>query len=86
MDRDNRVEVSVSDNGIGIPQTKHNEIFESFKQADSSTSKEYGGTGLGLTLVKKYVEMHGGNIWVDSEEGLGSTFTFALPSNSDHYD
>ncbi|WP_081955689.1 ATP-binding protein [Methanococcoides methylutens] len=86
MDLDNRVEVSISDNGIGIPRNKQAEIFESFKQADSSTSKEYGGTGLGLTLVKQYVEMHGGNIWVDSGEGLGSTFTFTIPSNSDYCD
>lgn len=75
------LEISVSDNGIGIPENKHDEIFESFKQADSSTSKQYGGTGLGLALVKQYVEMHGGYIWVDSEEGVGSTFTFRIPSN-----
>ncbi|WP_135606199.1 ATP-binding protein [Methanococcoides sp. NM1] len=78
------LEISVSDNGIGIPKNKHDEIFETFKQADSSTSKQYGGTGLGLALVKQYVEMHGGNIWVDSEEGMGSTFTFTIPSNPDY--
>lgn len=77
------LEISVSDNGIGIPKNKHDEIFETFKQADSSTSKQYGGTGLGLALVKQYVEMHGGNIWLESEEGVGSTFTFTIPSNSD---
>jgi len=77
------LEISVSDNGIGISRDKHDEIFETFKQADSSTSKQYGGTGLGLALVKQYVEMHGGNILVDSEEGVGSTFTFKIPSNSD---
>ncbi|UGV41557.1 hypothetical protein J7W08_04520 [Methanococcoides orientis] len=77
------LEISVSDNGIGIPKNRHDEIFETFKQADSSTSKQYGGTGLGLALVKQYVEMHGGNIWLDSEEGVGSTFTFTIPSTSD---
>ncbi|WP_445475466.1 ATP-binding protein [Methanococcoides methylutens] len=77
------LEISVSDNGIGIPKNKHDEIFEAFKQADSSTSRQYGGTGLGLALVKQYVEMHGGNIWVYSEEGMGSTFTFTIPSGSD---
>ncbi|WP_280176530.1 ATP-binding protein [Methanococcoides vulcani] len=77
------LEISVSDNGIGIPKNKHDEIFETFKQADSSTSKQYGGTGLGLALVKQYVEMHGGNIWLESEEGVGSTFTFTIPSNPD---
>jgi len=77
------MEISVSDSGIGIPKNRHDEIFESFKQADPSILKKYGGTGLGLTLVKQYVEMHGGNIWVDSKEGAGSTFTFAIPSYSD---
>jgi len=73
------LEISVSDNGIGIPKNKHEEIFETFKQADPSTTKKYGGTGLGLAIVKKFVEMHGGNIWVDSEEGVGSKFTFTIP-------
>ncbi|MCD4822004.1 MAG: hypothetical protein K8R11_08045 [Methanococcoides sp.] len=73
------LEISVSDNGIGIPRNKHEEIFETFKQADPSTTKKYGGTGLGLAIVKKFVEMHGGNIWVDSEEGVGSKFTFTIP-------
>ncbi|MCM1987793.1 MULTISPECIES: ATP-binding protein [Methanococcoides] len=76
------LEISVSDNGIGIPKNKHEEIFETFKQADSSTARSYGGTGLGLAIVKQYVEMHGGNIRVESEEGVGSTFTFTIP-NSD---
>ncbi|MEL4304476.1 ATP-binding protein [Methanococcoides sp. LMO-2] len=81
-ENDNVFEISVSDNGIGIPEEKQEVIFETFRQADSSTSKQYGGTGLGLALVRKYVEMHGGNIWVDSEEGVGSTFTFTIPSGS----
>ncbi|WP_052402630.1 ATP-binding protein [Methanococcoides methylutens] len=76
------LEISVSDNGIGIPKDKHDEIFETFKQVDSSTSKQYGGTGLGLALARRYVELHGGNIWVDSEKDRGSTFTFTIPFNS----
>jgi len=74
----NAVQVSVSDSGIGIPQNRYDEIFEPFKQIESSTSKKYKGTGLGLALVKKIVEMHNGNIDVKSEEGKGSTFTFVI--------
>ena len=77
------LEISVSDNGIGIPKNKHSEIFETFKQVDSSTARKYEGTGLGLALVKKYVEMHGGEIWVESEVGKGSTFTFTIPNDSE---
>jgi len=73
------LEISVSDNGIGIPKNKHDEIFETFKQADSSIAREYEGTGLGLSIVKNFVEMHGGDIWVESEVGKGSIFTFAIP-------
>jgi len=73
------VEISISDSGIGIPKNMHDEIFETFKQVDSSIAKEYEGTGLGLALVKKFVEMHGGEIWVESEVGKGSTFTFTIP-------
>ncbi|MBI9010512.1 MAG: hypothetical protein JEZ05_10855 [Tenericutes bacterium] len=73
------LEISVSDNGIGIPKNKHDEIFETFKQVDSSTARMYGGTGIGLAIAKKFVEMHGGEIWVESELGKGSTFTFTIP-------
>ncbi|WP_083810094.1 ATP-binding protein [Methanohalobium evestigatum] len=64
---------------MGIPEEKQDEIFESFKQADSGTTRKFGGAGLGLTLVKKLVEMHSGNIWVESEPGKGSRFTFIIP-------
>ncbi|OJH50446.1 PAS/PAC sensor signal transduction histidine kinase [Methanohalophilus portucalensis FDF-1] len=77
----NTAQISVSDTGIGIPENKQKSIFDPFKQADSSTNREYGGTGLGLALVKKYVEMHGGDIWIESEVGKGSTFTFTIPLN-----
>ncbi|ADE35962.1 PAS domain S-box protein [Methanohalophilus mahii] len=74
VDRD-QVEITVKDTGIGIPEDKLDKIFDPFMQADSSTSRKYGGTGLGLPLVKEYVEMHGGEILVESEVGKGSVFT-----------
>ncbi|MCP4610030.1 MAG: response regulator, partial [Planctomycetes bacterium] len=77
--KDNRLIVSVSDTGIGIPKEKYSQIFESFEQADGDTSRVYGGTGLGLAVTKQLVELHGGEIWVDSIEGKGSTFSFSLP-------
>ncbi|MDW7732896.1 MAG: histidine kinase N-terminal 7TM domain-containing protein [Methanolobus sp.] len=75
---DDAIRVSVSDNGIGIAEDRHDEIFEPFKQIESSANKKYQGTGLGLALVKEFVEMHNGNISVESEEGKGSTFTFVI--------
>lgn len=74
--------ISVADTGIGIPKTKLDAIFSSFTQVDSSTSRKYGGTGLGLTISKSLVHMMNGKIWVESEEGEGSTFLFTvqLPS------
>ncbi|MBR5167885.1 MAG: response regulator [Salinivirgaceae bacterium] len=68
----------VSDNGIGIPKDKQNEIFQSFTQANKDTTRKYGGTGLGLSITKQLVEMYHGHISVESEEGKGSTFTFNL--------
>mgnify|MGYP003700359033 CR=1 FL=1 len=70
---------AVSDTGIGIPPEKLESIFGSFTQVDSSTTRKYGGTGLGLTISKKLVEMMGGRIWVESIEGQGSTFRFDIP-------
>lgn len=73
------VEVSVSDTGIGIPGDKHGDIFKSFEQLDGSASRQHGGTGLGLNITKRLVELHGGIINVESVMGKGSRFTFSLP-------
>jgi len=69
---------SVADTGIGIPTSKHDLIFESFTQLDKDTTKRYGGSGLGLSIVKKLVDLMGGDIWVDSEEGKGTTMHFTV--------
>jgi signal transduction histidine kinase len=74
------VRLRVRDSGIGIAKEKQARIFEPFFQVDSSSTREYGGTGLGLTLVKSFVEAHGGRVWVDSELGQGSSFTVTLPA------
>jgi GAF domain-containing protein/anti-sigma regulatory factor (Ser/Thr protein kinase) len=71
--------ISISDTGIGIAPEHHEAIFEEFRQVGSDYARKREGTGLGLTLTKKFVEMHGGKIWVESEPGKGSTFTFTLP-------
>lgn len=74
-----QIEITVSDTGIGIPEDKFDRIFESFEQIEGSSSREYGGTGLGLAVTKKLVELHGGKISVESKQGEGSQFTFTLP-------
>lgn len=77
--RDGFCQISVSDNGLGIRKEELSQIFEPFYQAEASLARERRGTGLGLTLVKEIVEMHGGRIWVESEYGKGSNFIFTLP-------
>jgi PAS domain S-box-containing protein len=71
--------VSLYDNGAGVPPDKVSSLFKKFYQADLKATRKYGGTGLGLTICKEIVEMHGGKIWYDSEYGKGACFRFTLP-------
>lgn len=73
------MKVSVEDNGIGIPARDLPRVFERFFQVETHLTRRFGGMGLGLTVAKAMVELHGGRIWAESEEGRGSTFTFLLP-------
>jgi PAS domain S-box-containing protein len=70
---------AVTDSGIGMTDEQASRLFEAFTQADASTSKRFGGTGLGLTITRKFCQMMGGDVEVQSEEGVGSTFTMRLP-------
>ncbi|MDN3514490.1 MAG: response regulator [Candidatus Brocadia sp.] len=76
---DDALQVSVSDTGIGMKPEDQQKVFKEFWQADSSFARKYEGTGLGLALTKRIVEMHGGKIWFESEYGRGSVFCFSLP-------
>lgn len=75
----NGIQVSVSDNGIGIREDQIDRVFEPLTQLDPSTSRRYGGTGTGLAVAKNFIEEHGGRIWVESKFKEGSTFYFTLP-------
>ena len=82
-EHDNRVKVSVTDTGEGIPAEDLPNIFERFYRIDKSRTRATGGSGLGLTIAKRLVEAHGGQIEVQSEPGKGSRFTFTLPVSAE---
>lgn len=75
----NFVEISVTDTGIGISAEDRDKLFQPFQQIDSAISRKYPGTGLGLILCKKFIELHGGRIWIESEDDKGSRFVFIVP-------
>ena len=83
---DNKIQIlfKITDNGIGIPEDKQAEIFDSFSQGSIEINRKYGGTGLGLAIVKKLIELLGGNIQLNSKVGLGTTFYFTLPFEVGH--
>jgi signal transduction histidine kinase len=83
---DGEIHLSVSDDGPGIPEQMRENIFEKFTQVDGSNTREKGGTGLGLAITRSIVEKHGGRIWVESEQGRGSRFTFSLPRRTNRKD
>ena len=76
------IEISVTDTGIGVKEEDMGRLFKPFQQLESPYTKKYKGTGLGLLLAKKLVELHGGRIWAESEFGKGSTFSFVIPAGS----
>lgn len=78
-ENDQDVLVSVVDEGIGMPAEKHQRIFERFYQIDGSSRRRFGGTGIGLAIVKRIIDAHEGKIWVESELNKGSAFFFTLP-------
>ena len=73
----------MSDTGIGIAPDRIETLFTEFRQADATIASEFGGSGLGLSITRKFAEMHGGRVWVESEPGRGSTFFLALPLRVD---
>lgn len=83
QERNGRVQIEVSDTGIGIPNDKFHSIFQSFEQVDSNDNREYGGTGLGLHITQQLIELHGGSIRVSSELDKGSTFSFDLAASAE---
>jgi PAS domain S-box-containing protein len=76
-----RLHLAVRDTGVGIPQDRMDRLFASFSQVDASTTRRYGGTGLGLAISKRLIERMGGTMWVESEEGTGSTFHIAVTAD-----
>ncbi|TDD97964.1 PAS domain S-box protein [Flavobacterium cellulosilyticum] len=81
--KENKLEFFIKDTGLGISITQQNIIFERFRQVNESTTRSHEGSGLGLAISKAYIEMIGGTIWVESEEGKGSTFYFTIPYDTE---
>jgi two-component system phosphate regulon sensor histidine kinase PhoR len=81
-----RLTIAVRDQGIGIPADKLPRLFEKFERVDNRDTRRVGGTGIGLFLVRNYVDSHGGEVWADSVLGQGSTFTFQIPIHSSKAD
>lgn len=82
--QEDMVEISITDEGIGIQEVDYERVFQPFVQIDESISKKHGGIGIGLALVKKCVELHGGKVWVKANPGKGSTFTFRIPDSPEN--
>jgi signal transduction histidine kinase/CheY-like chemotaxis protein len=78
-DTGHAIQTEITDQGIGIPTIEHEKIWQRFYQVDGSSTRVYGGTGMGLAIVRRIVEQHGGRVWVDSAPGKGSTFAFTIP-------
>ena len=76
---ENDIKFAVTDTGIGMNEEQLGKVFDEFTQAEASTAKDYGGTGLGLPISKKMTEMMGGKMEVESEEGKGTTFSITIP-------
>jgi signal transduction histidine kinase len=81
--KESMVEVCVEDTGIGISEEFHEKIFDRFYQVDATSTRRFGGTGMGLAVAKEIINTHGGIIWVQSREGKGSKFCFTLPVSRD---
>ena len=78
-DGEKEITFFVKDNGEGIPKEKQNKLFKKYGQIKSTASRQYGGTGLGLAVSQQLIEGMGGKIWLESEEGKGTTFFFSIP-------